>query len=73
LPDDLNITLQQMSQLRNTLSGDFAYKVKELNKVTAMLVENHNKKSFSMHFSKKLWLVCFAGFGFLVFLFITNY
>ena len=73
LPDDLNITLQQMSQLRNTLSGDFAYKVKELNKVTAMLVESRNKKSFSMHFRKKLWLAGFAGFGLLVLLLIASY
>jgi siroheme synthase-like protein len=39
LPDELNITLQQMSDLRNSLSGDFAHKVKTLNKVTSVLVE----------------------------------
>jgi hypothetical protein len=39
LPDELNTTLQQMSELRNSLKGDFAYKVKTLNEVTSLLVE----------------------------------
>jgi siroheme synthase-like protein len=39
LPDELDITLQQINNLRNSLNGDFAAKVKQLNKVTAVLVE----------------------------------
>ncbi|MCC8426202.1 TSUP family transporter [Mucilaginibacter sp. UR6-11] len=39
LPAELDISLQQMSNLRNTLSGDFTDKVKKLNKVTSVLVE----------------------------------
>src|ERR1700712_3467637 len=39
LPAELDITLQQMSELRNSLSGDFAYKVKKLNEVTSVLVD----------------------------------
>ncbi len=39
LPAELDTTLQQMSELRNTLQGDFADKVKKLNNVTAVLVE----------------------------------
>ena len=38
LPGELDITLQQMSEVRNTLSGDFAFKVKELNRVTEILL-----------------------------------
>ena len=38
LPDEIDTTLQQMSQLRNSLSGDFAEKVKTLNEITAVLV-----------------------------------
>jgi siroheme synthase-like protein len=38
LPEELDITLQQMSEIRDSLSGDFTHKVKELNKVTAILV-----------------------------------
>jgi siroheme synthase-like protein len=39
LPDELDATLQQMSVLRNSLNGDFAYKVRKLNEVTAVLIE----------------------------------
>src|ERR1700712_2684654 len=39
LPDELDTTLQQMSELRNSLNGDFAYKVRKLNEVTSLLVE----------------------------------
>ena len=39
LPNEINITLQQMSDLRNTLSGDFSDKVRKLNQVTAPLVQ----------------------------------
>jgi len=52
LPDELDTTLQQMSELRNSLSGDFAYKVKRLNEVTSVLVEKkpENKKGI-------IWLI----------------
>ncbi len=39
LPVEIVTTLQQMSVLRNSLGGDFAYKVKKLNEVTSVLVE----------------------------------
>lgn len=39
LPEELDITLQQMSELRNSLSGDFTDKVRKLNAVTSVLVE----------------------------------
>lgn len=38
LPDELNDSLQQLNRLRNSLQGDFTYKVKELNKATSILV-----------------------------------
>jgi len=43
LPDELDITLQQLNDLRNSLTGDFAYKVKELNRITAMLSATDKK------------------------------
>ena len=52
LPAEIDTTLQQLSELRESLSGDFAYKVKKLNEVTSVLV---NKKTDS----KKglIWLI----------------
>ena len=35
LPDEIDETLNHINKLRTTLNGDFAYKVKELNKATA--------------------------------------
>jgi len=39
LPNELNITLQQINNMRNSLTGDFTDKVKKLNEATAVLVE----------------------------------
>jgi uncharacterized protein len=52
LPAELDTTLQQMSALRNSLSGDFASKVKQLNEVTSVLVNKkpENKKGI-------VWLI----------------
>jgi uncharacterized protein len=52
LPNELDNTLQQMSTLRTSLKGDFAYKVKKLNEVTSVLVEpkQERKKNF-------IWLI----------------
>ncbi|UOE46387.1 TSUP family transporter [Mucilaginibacter sp. SMC90] len=52
LPAELDTTLQQMSELRNTLEGDFTDKVKKLNSVTSVLVEPKpvNRKNF-------IWLI----------------
>lgn len=40
LPAELDITLQQMSKFRNTLEGDFNSKVKKLNEVSSVLVDD---------------------------------
>ena len=53
LPNEIDDTLQYMSALRKTLNGDFAYKVKQLNKVTEGLVSN--QKSFAERNIK--WLI----------------
>ncbi|SDD29283.1 hypothetical protein SAMN05216464_101320 [Mucilaginibacter pineti] len=52
LPEELDTTLQQMSELRNTLSGDFADKVKRLNSVTSVLVEPKSRVNKNF-----IWLI----------------
>lgn len=42
LPDEIDETLDHINKLRNTLTGDFAFKVKKLNEVTASLVEERS-------------------------------
>ncbi len=52
LPDELDTTIQQMNALRNTLNGDFAYKVKKLNAVTSVLVAPAKPSG-----KKLIWLI----------------
>lgn len=52
LPGELDITLQQMNDLRNSLSGDFAYKVKRLNEVTSVLIDKKPQTNKSL-----IWLI----------------
>ncbi|WP_026904445.1 TSUP family transporter [Pedobacter glucosidilyticus] len=47
LPDELDQTLDNINKIRNTLTGDFAYKVKKLNEVTASLVDEQPKQKIS--------------------------
>ncbi len=47
LPEEIDTTLQRMSELRNSLSGDFAGKVKTLNEITAVLVGEKGIKNKS--------------------------
>ena len=64
LPDELDTTLQQMSVLRNSLNGDFAYKVKKLNEVTSVLVgpKQTKKRNFTwLIWGAALLLVLIAG------------
>lgn len=59
LPNELNRTLQNMSELRSALSGDFTQKVQELNRITEVLVSGDKKKnSFAERNIKWLiWIV----------------
>jgi len=52
LPDEIDTTLQQMSALRNTLSGDFSQKVRTLNEVTSILVEKKAERNKSL-----IWII----------------
>lgn len=45
IPEEIDETLEKMSQLRSTLKGDFAYKVKAMNDATVSLVQPADEKS----------------------------
>jgi len=45
IPDEIDETLEKMSQLRSTLGGSFSDKVKAMNQATASLVEKVEEKS----------------------------
>lgn len=59
IPAELDQTLQYMSALRQNLNGDFASKVKKLNKVTERLV-NPQKSFAERHIKWLIWLVAVA-------------
>jgi len=60
IPAELDKSLQHMSQLRGTLSGDFTDKVKKLNKVTSVLVEQKNERK---NFKWLIWLSIIFAIG----------
>ncbi len=60
IPNEIDITLQQLSNLRNTLTGDFADKVKHLNEVTSVLVEPKIEKK---NLRWLIWLFIVVGLG----------
>lgn len=43
LPEDLETALHQLNEVREMLRGDFAYKVKELNRITQTLISEKSK------------------------------
>jgi len=55
LPQEIDTTLQHMSALRNKLEGDFALKVRKLNEVTAVLVENKDNSAVKLNIKWLLW------------------
>lgn len=63
LPDELNITLQQMQELRNKLEGDFTNKVKKLNEVTSLLVEGQKNRAMKLSFKWLVWITIVLSIG----------
>ena len=55
LPDEIDETLNHINKLRLTLNGDFAYKVKELNKATASLVAPQAEQTSSTRLRWLIW------------------
>lgn len=56
IPDEINITLDQINKLRLTLTGDFAQKIKILNQATASLV-NEKEKEPKLSAKTLSWLI----------------
>ena len=78
LPDEIDDTLAQMSKLRDTLKGDFAYKVRKMNEATASLVnkgsisiQKPQEKFSSTTLSWVIWLIVVA-FSAVTFLTLWN-
>ncbi|MFP7654906.1 precorrin-2 dehydrogenase/sirohydrochlorin ferrochelatase family protein [Chryseobacterium proteolyticum] len=46
IPDEMDMVLDNMQDIRNQLKGDFNYKVKELNRVTTEYLADGKKKLF---------------------------
>lgn len=68
IPEEINESLDNLYMLRNRLQGDFQFKVRELNRLTASLVED--KQEQKSRFSAKLikvsfWIVVGIGLGIL--------
>ena len=72
LPAELDISLQQMNRLRNTLNGDFAHKVNELNRATAILITPETEQAGSRKMRWMLWGAGFVGLALIVALFWFN-
>ncbi|MBW4889557.1 TSUP family transporter [Mucilaginibacter sp. HMF5004] len=75
IPEELDTTLQQMSALRETLTGDFASKVKKLNEVTSILVEPTEEQeivantSAEKNFKWIIWCTIVASLGITIYAF----
>jgi precorrin-2 dehydrogenase/sirohydrochlorin ferrochelatase len=44
LPDNLDTAMEQLKAVRDMLKGDFAFKVEELNRITAVLTAKNNSE-----------------------------
>ncbi|GAA4788485.1 hypothetical protein GCM10023231_15880 [Olivibacter ginsenosidimutans] len=56
IPDEIDQTLDYMSELRHKLRGDFSDKVKKLNAVTASLVVAPEENTVKVNFKWLIWL-----------------
>lgn len=55
IPDEIDTTLTQVNQLRNSLQGNFTEKVRQLNELTAILVEQKKPVEEKKSFKWLLW------------------
>lgn len=55
IPNEIDQTLTQVNLLRNSLKGDFSEKVRQLNKLTAVLVEAKKPAEIKKNFKWLIW------------------
>ncbi|MFY7652900.1 MAG: TSUP family transporter [Chitinophagaceae bacterium] len=55
IPNDINQLLHNMQQVRNTLKGDFAFKVQRLNEITTQYVAQKAEENRIEKFGEKKW------------------
>lgn len=55
IPDEIDTTLTQVNQIRNSLNGNFTEKVRQLNELTAVLVEQKKPTEEKKNFKWLLW------------------
>jgi siroheme synthase-like protein len=55
IPDEIDTTLTQVNHLRNALHGDFSEKVRQLNKLTAVLIEKTPVPESKKNFKWLIW------------------
>ncbi|MES2279127.1 MAG: TSUP family transporter [Bacteroidota bacterium] len=55
IPDEIDTTLTQVNHLRDALNGDFSEKVRQLNKLTAVLVEQKKPIEEKKNFKWLIW------------------
>ena len=72
LPNELDLSIEQMNKLRNTLNGDFSHKVSELNKATAVLFTPASEQEASRKMRWILWSAGFVSLALILFLFWAN-
>jgi uncharacterized protein len=80
IPLEMNDLLQNMTQIRSRLSGDFSEKVKELNRITKGLVtENNDFEPHSIFVTKpdinwkKIATIFIIAFGVLIFINLASF
>lgn len=62
LPPDTQLGIEQLNQFRNQLKGDFAFKVKQLNEVTALLIDkNEKKRSYGKQITRIIVYIAIAA------------
>lgn len=73
LPEETHEVLENLAEIRSNLKGDLSSKVKELNKITTVLVEKEKKSAYRKIFIATLYslaVIVLMVFGYLFFTYV---